>query len=262
MDAAPLPFVDPHVHADSRSVEEFPRLAAAGCVGLLALSGPGGGYRSPDSLLDHFRRLDRVDRPRIEAAGLRAWIGVGIHPAGIPENDLDGMLEAWPEALAEYRAAAVGEVGLERGGEREERVLARAFAVAAAAGLPLVLHTPRRDKRRLLERALELLAASACPPQRVLADHLDADTLEPARAAGCWLGLSVHPAKLGPAAAADLVERYGIERLLIDSDMGVNPSHLFALPATISALRDRGLGEPDIRAVVCDHAAALIGAQL
>ncbi len=255
----PIPFIDPHVHADSRSAEEFPRLATAGCVGLVAVSGPAGGFSSPDGLVDHFRRLHRVDRRRIEAAGLRAWVAIGAHPGGIPERDLDAFLDAWPDHLVTYAAAAVGEVGLDAGGEREERVLRRAFEVAAAADLPLILHTPREGKVQRLERSLDLLAASPLAAGRVLADHLDPGCIGLARQAGCWLGLSVHPAKLSPDAAADLVADQGPERVLIDSDAGANPSHLFALPATISALRDRGVADDAIRAVVHDHAAALTG---
>lgn len=254
-----IAFIDPHVHADSRSAEEFPRLKAAGCVGLVAVSGPGGGFSSPDGLTDHFRRLHRVDRRRLQAAGLQAWVAIGAHPGGIPERDLDRFLDAWPEHLKDFEAAAVGEVGLDAGGEREERVLTRAFDVAAQADLPVILHTPRQDKPSLLARSLELLAASKLAAERVLVDHLDADSLDLARQAGCWLGLSVHPAKLSADQVADLIADQGAARVLVDSDAGANPSYLFALPAAISALRDRGVNEEAIRAVVHDHAAALLG---
>jgi predicted metal-dependent TIM-barrel fold hydrolase len=254
-----MPFIDPHVHVDSRSAEEFPRLAAAGCVGLLAVAGPGGGFSTPQSLRDHFRRLALVDRCRVEDAGLKFWLALGAHPLGLPESGLDEFLDAWPADLTQYKAQAVGEIGLETGSDTELRVLRRGYAVALESGLPVILHTPRRDKATAMEKTLELLSESGLDPSRVLLDHLDEEVFERAKASGCMLGLSVHPAKLSPERAARLLAEHGPERLVIDSDMGANPSYLFALPATISAMRELNLSEETVTAVVCGNAATLLG---
>ncbi|HOX45615.1 MAG TPA: TatD family hydrolase [Myxococcota bacterium] len=255
----PRPFIDPHVHADSRSCEDFERLAAAGCAGLVLVAGPGAGYRSPDSVLDHFRRLDTLDRGRVERAGLRAWVALGPHPAGLPERDLDGLLADLAEALRACHADAVGEVGLSRGSPEEERALARAFEVAGELGLPCVVHTAVQDKRRSLERILALLERAPLEPGRVLLDHLDASCLPLAFGSGCWLGLSVHPAKLSPAEAAALVVQHGPRRFVLDSDLGAQPSNLFALPAAMAALEEAGADDATIRAVVHDHALSFLG---
>ena len=254
-----ITFIDPHVHADSRSAEEFPRLAAAGCVGLLAVAGPGGGFSTPQSLRDHFRRLALVDRCRVENAGLKYWLALGAHPLGLPESGLDDFLETWPADLTQFGAQAVGEIGLETGSDTELRVLRRGYAVALEFGLPVILHTPRSDKVTALEKSLELLAESELDPSRVLLDHLDEEVFERAKASGCMLGLSVHPAKLSPDRAAHLVAEHGPERLVIDSDMGANPSYLFALPATISAMRELKLSEETVATVVFGNAATLLG---
>ena len=133
-----MPFIEAHMHADSRSGEEFERLASAGCEGILAVAGPAGGFSSAAGLEDSFRRLDRLDRKRVERAGLKAWIALGIHPAGIPEAGLDQALDGLAETLKKHHAQAIGEVGLERGGDLEERVLSRCFMVAKELELPLI----------------------------------------------------------------------------------------------------------------------------
>jgi hypothetical protein len=255
----PIPFIDPHVHADSRSSEDFERLAAAGCEGLVLVAGPGGGFRSPDSVLDHFRRLAGLDRGRVEAAGLRAWVALGPHPAGLPERGLEELLALLPDALRQYGAQAVGEVGLSRGTPEEERALARSFEVAAELGLPCIVHLSPRDKLGSLARSLALLAASPLEPGRVLLDHLDLECLSLARPSGCWLGLSVHPTKLSPAQAAGLILAHGPERFVLDSDLGAQPSHLFALPAAMVALEEAGAAPEVIRAVARDHALRFLG---
>jgi predicted metal-dependent TIM-barrel fold hydrolase len=255
----PIAFIDAHVHAHSRSGEDFERLHVAGCAGLVAVADEGGGYRGPDSVLDHFRRLYRVDRPRVERAGLKFFLALGIHPRGIPEKGLDEVLRALPQALSSHRASAVGEIGLEQGGDREECVLAEQLDIAAEAGLPVIVHTPRKQKKPMVERVLALLVRSRLEPEKVLLDHLNPDTLELARGSEYRLGLSVHPAKLSPDQAAGMVAAHGPGRLVISTDMGASSSYLFGIPAAISAMRDRGLGDDVVRAVVHDNAARLLG---
>lgn len=252
-------FIDAHVHANNRSSEDFSRLAAVGCEALVAVAGEEGGFSGYESVLDHFARLALVDRPRIENAGLGCQLALGIHPAGIPARGVDQLLDALEGALHDFGAAAVGEIGLQDGGGEEERVLLAQLEIAARADLPVVLHTPRQGKPKHLARILDLLANSRIAPERVLLDHLNADVLPEARRAGCWLGLSVHPAKLSPAEIGEIVAAEGSEHLVLSTDMGSNPSYLFGIPAAISAMRDRGLAEQAIGQVARDNARAFLG---
>ena len=255
----PIEFIDAHVHAHSRSGEDFGRLRLAGCAGLVAVADEGGGYSGPGSVLDHFKRLDRVDRGRVERAGLKFHLALGMHPRGIPYGGVDEVLKAMPEALRAYRAAALGEIGLEQGGEAEERVLAEQLNIAAQAGLPAIVHTPRQGKPQAVERILAVLSGCKLKPDRILLDHLNEEVLPLASDAGCWLGLAVHPAKLPPDRAAGLVEKHGPGRFIFSTDMGAAASWLFGIPAAISAMQDRGLGDDVIRAVVFQNAAGLLG---
>jgi len=47
--------------------------------------------------------------------------------------------------------------------------------------------------------------------------------------------------------------------LVFSTDMGAGASWLFGVPAAISAMQDRGLGDDVIRKVVFDNAAGLLG---
>ncbi len=254
-----MKFIDAHVHANNRSSEDFARLAAVGCEGIVAVAGEEGGFRGPGSVLDHFNRLARVDRPRVEAAGVRCHLALGIHPAGIPAHGVDELLGAFEDTLRDHQAAALGEIGLQHGGAEEERVLNAQLEIAALVGLPVVLHTPRKNKKALLGRILEMIATSRLAPERVLLDHLNEQVLPEALGSGCLLGLSVHPAKLSPAEACDIVAANDPTRLVLSTDMGSNPSYLFGIPAAISAMRDSGLAEETIRMVVYDNAKTFLG---
>ena len=254
-----IAYIDAHTHANSRSSEDFERLAVAGCVGLVAVAGDEGGFRGPDSVLDHFQRLDRVDRVRVEQAGVKCYLALGVHPRGIPGRGLDELLDGLGDALDSYRADAIGEIGLEQGGDDEERALLGQLGLAAERDLPAIVHTPRKGKAEATLRCLELIDESGIPPAQVLLDHLDETCLDRAVDSGCYLGLSVHPAKLSPAEACSLVAKTDPARLVLSTDMGSNPSYLFGLPAAICAMQDHGLAEAVIRAVVHDNAAAFLG---
>jgi hypothetical protein len=249
-----IPFIDPHVHADNRSSEEFPRLKTAGCKGIVIVAGAGGGYRSPDSLLDHFRRLSQVDRRRVERAHLSVWLALGAHPSGIPEKNVDTFLEFFPQALKEYGASVVGEIGLEHCTSEEERVLAYELQVAASYNMPVIIHTPQKNKAQAIERTLDILLESPLASEYVLLDHLNRDVLPQVLSSRCWLGLSVHPAKLSPDDAAAIVAEHGPDRFVLSSDTGAHPSYLFAFPSTISAMEEKGVEKNVIYKVVYEHA--------
>lgn len=251
-----IPFIDAHLHPESRPQEDFERLREAGCLGVVALAGGVGSFSEAASVRDYFRRLSEFDRPRARGAGLKVFLGLGIHPAAMPARGVDELLADLPALLKDSSAAAVGEVGLETGDEREQAVLRAQLDMAAAAGLPAVVHTPRQDKRRVLERTLEVLRQSRLSPARVVLDHLDEETIDLAAGAGCALGLSVHPAKLTPTRAAALVQAHPDARCLLSSDMGARPSWLFAVPAAIVAMQDAGVPEAVIRDAAAGSAAA------
>jgi uncharacterized protein len=257
-----IPFIDTHVHAQSRSCEDFARLAAAGCIGVVAVAGPQAGFRSPDSLWDHLRCLARVDRLRVEGSGLKCWLALGIHPLGIPETGLGQALSHLADELLQYQPVALGEIGWHSGSAQEEQVLDRQLEVACANDLRVIIHTPREKKVQAIERILSGMAERSVAPHRVILDHLDQEVVPDLVQSGCYLGLSIHPGKLAPQQAADLVAKFGPGRFVLNTDLGASPSYLFGIPAAISAMQDLGLNQDAIRAVVHDNAAAWLGLSL
>ncbi len=249
-----LQFLDAHIHANSRSSEDFRRLRLAGCRGAVAVAGAEAGFSSADSVLDFFRRLADIDRPRLEAASLRCFLALGVHPRGIPRRGAEELLAALPRAWREMQAAAAGELGLDTGSAEEIDVLRRQLALARDAGLPVLLHTPRKNKTEALRIILDLLNDFSFAPERALLDHLDEETLPRARMSGCWLGLSVHPAKWSPERAARLVAAEGAERIVLSTDLGAAPSYLFGITAAVAAMEEHQVPPDHIRRVVHQNA--------
>jgi predicted metal-dependent TIM-barrel fold hydrolase len=71
---------------------------------------------------------------------------------------------------------------------------------------------------------------------------------------GFWAGMTLYPvSKCTPARAANMVEMYGPERLLVNSAGDWGPSKPTAVPDFILEMRRRGHGLDLIRQVVYDN---------
>ncbi|MEV6406570.1 hydrolase TatD [Streptomyces bobili] len=100
----------------------------------------------------------------------------------------------------------------------EDTALAAQLQLAAAHGLPALVHTPHRDKLAGLRRTLDVVRESALPEDHVLIDHLNETTVKEAKDRGCWLGLSVHPdTKIDEERMVTILRAYGPEQVLVNS---------------------------------------------
>ena len=84
-------------------------------------------------------------------------------------------------------------------------------------------------------------------PARVWVDHVEEHTVRPVLDRGYWAGMTLYPlTKMTGQRAADVVEMYGTERLLINSSADWGPSDPFTLQACIMEFVRRGWAENDL----------------
>lgn len=188
---------------------------------------------------------------RLRRAGLGAFAALGVPPAAIPWRGLEALLAELPELLSRPGVAAIGPVGLERATEREEQVFARQLEMARELRLPVLVHTPARDKLRITRRALALLRDSGLDPRRVLVAHADGRTVRVIRAVGYGAVLALSAARPGGAVeeAARLVRELGPEGISLASDAGEGLGDLLALPRAADRMARLGLSDAVIRRV-------------
>jgi len=184
---------------------------------------------------------------RLRRAGLAAWGAVGVHPRRVPLRGLEALLADLPAALGRPGIAAVGAVGLDAGGELEERVLVRQLELARELRLPVVVTTPWRGKDRVTRRVLTLLREAELDPARVLVTGADARTVRAIRACGHVAGLSLSGEGLERAVA--LVAALGPNGLVLGTDAGLAGGDLLALARAADRLARAGLSEAVVRRV-------------
>src|SRR5262245_9500058 len=120
----------------------------------------------------------------------------------------------------------------------------------------ILVHTPHlEDKYQGTRMILDMFKGDKrVKPERVLIDHIEEHTAKVALDAGHWCGMTLYPTtKCTPQRAADIVEKFGPERLMVNSAGDWGPSNPLAVPEFMLEMRRRGHAEEVIRRVVYDN---------
>jgi predicted metal-dependent TIM-barrel fold hydrolase len=244
---------DPHIHMTSRTTDDYQAMADAGIVAVVEPAFWLGQPRTHvGSFEDYFLSLLGWERFRAKQFGIRHFCTIGLNPKEANQPDLaTGVLELLPLYLEKEGVVAVGEVGFDEMTPAEERCFAAQVELAREHGLPVLIHTPHRDKKRGTERTIALIKELRFPEERVLIDHNTEETLPLVLATACYAGHSIYPqTKMDEQRMVALVKTYGSERIVINSAADWGVSDPLKVPKTAAALRAAGVSEADIETIV------------
>jgi predicted metal-dependent TIM-barrel fold hydrolase len=155
---------------------------------------------------------------------------------------------------------AIGEIGFDEQSAREEKYFRAQIELAKELDLPIMIHTPHRDKKRGTSRSMDVLVDHGMPPERVVIDHNNEETVREVLDRGFWVAFSIYPhTKMGNERMAEIVRSYGPERLIVDSACDWGVSDPLGVPKTAKLMADRGLPAEHIKAVTYDNALVAYG---
>lgn len=253
---------DPHIHMTSRTTDDYEAMAAAGIEVIVEPAFWLGQPRTTlGSFVDYFDALLGWERFRASQFGIRHHCTMGLNPKEANDEDLARqVLEVLPRYMAKDRVVAVGEIGFDSMTAAEERAFETQLQLAVEHELPVLVHTPHRDKEAGTARTLELVAASGIPPERVVVDHNNELTYERVLDSGCWCGFTIYPdTKVDEHRLVRIVEQVGIERILVNSAADWGKSDPLKVPKTVAALLAAGVAEAEVQQLVWDNPIALFG---
>ncbi|MCX8169839.1 MAG: hypothetical protein N3D72_01990, partial [Candidatus Methanomethyliaceae archaeon] len=75
---------------------------------------------------------------------------------------------------------------------------------------------------------------------------------------GAIAGLTVQPGKLTPRDIYDIITKFGTEGIVVNSDIGINPSDPLALPRTAHYLDRCGVSGGDIQKILYSNIRILL----
>jgi uncharacterized protein len=243
---------DPHIHMTSRTTDDYQAMADAGIAAIVEPAFWLGQPRTHvGTFEDYFLALLGWERFRARQFGIRHFCTLALNPKEANNPRVaPGVVEVLPLYLEKEGVVAVGEIGYDDVTPAEDRYFAAQIALARDAGLPILVHTPHRDKKRGTERSLALVQEAAFPPELTLIDHNTEETLPMVLDSGCWAGHSIYPkTKMDEPRMVALVQRYGTERILVNSAADWGVSDPLKVPKTAAAMRDAGLTEAAIETV-------------
>jgi hypothetical protein len=244
---------EPHAHMTSRTTDDYEAMAASGVRALVEPAFWLGQPRtSAGSFVDYFNSLLGWERFRASQFGIRHHCTIGLNPKEANDEALAReVLALLPRFLAKDGVVAVGEVGFDAMTPAEEEIFTAQLALALEHELPVLVHTPHRDKLAGTRKTIELVEASGLPPETVLIDHNNELTVGEVHDSGCWVGFSIYPGtKMDEHRMVRILEQHGLDRMMINSACDWGVSDPLKVSKTAAAMKDAGFGDDDIDRVV------------
>jgi predicted metal-dependent TIM-barrel fold hydrolase len=247
---------DPHIHMTSRTTDDYEAMASAGIVGIVEPAFWLGQPRTQvGSFIDYFSALVGWERFRARQFGIAHYCTMGLNPKEANDPRVaEAVLEILPRFMQKDGVVAVGEIGYDDVTPAEEKAFAAQLQLAKELNMPALIHTPHRDKKQGTERTLAVVRESGIKEELVLIDHNNEETLPLVKNSGCWAGHSIYPdTKMTEARMVELLKRFGLERMVVNSAADWGKSDPLKVPKTADAMHGAGFSAADIEKVLFDN---------
>lgn len=254
--------IDPHAHMISRTTDDYEAMAKAGIVAVIEPAFWLGQPRTNvGSYVDYFALISGFERFRAGQFGIRHYCTIGLNPKEANNHALaEAVIDALPQFLVKEGVVAMGELGYDEQTPLEDKALRTQIELAKEFLLPIMIHTPHRDKHAGTLRTMEVLKEHEFDPARCVIDHNNEETIREVLDRGYWCGFSIYPqTKMGSERMSALVESFGPERLIVNSACDWGVSDPLAVAKTARLMAQRGVSADAIHQVVYSNALAVYG---
>ncbi len=252
-----MQFIDPHVHMVSRTTDDYEAMSAAGIVALIEPAFWLGQPRTEaGSFKDYFSTLVGWERFRSSQFGIRHYCTIGLNSKEANNEALaEAVMDLLPLYATKEGVVAIGEIGYDDQTEAEDKYFRQQIELAKELDLPILIHTPHRDKKNGTYRSMDVLEEHGCDPTKVVIDHCNEETAKEVLERGYWTAFTIYPGtKMGNERMVDLMKHYGPERIIVDSSADWGISDPLSVPKTAALMLERGISEADVRKVTYQNA--------
>lgn len=239
--------IDTHMHADSRSSEDFEKMYLAGIKTAITCSYYPYKIEHEIILLNHLNRILEYDTKRAGEYGLDLKVALGIHPTNTIKNP-EPIYESLYKWIENKQIVAIGEIGLEDLTDEEIATFKKQLDIADDTSSKVIIHTPRKNKKDVLKKILEILPQHLDEKQAVI-DHINPEVVHDAIDTDCMLGLTVQPQKMDKHEAISILDEYGFDNFLLNSDISNKASDPLSVPKTIRELERLNYNSRDIEKI-------------
>jgi predicted metal-dependent TIM-barrel fold hydrolase len=220
-------------------------MVAAGCAAVCEPAFWAGFDRSSAAgFFDYFAQLTEHEPRRAAKFGLPHYCWLCINPKESEDVALASEVVALiPQFLSRPNVLGIGEIGLNKNSRNELKVLEMHVDLAARSDQLILVHTPHlEDKFKGTRMILDVLRNDQrIRAERCIIDHVEEHTIRMVLDSGSWAGMTLYPeTKCTAARAVDMIERYGTDRLWMNSACDWGVSVPLAVPYAAMEMRKRG----------------------
>jgi len=252
-------YIDPHIHVSSRTTDDYEAMRDAGIVAIIEPAFWLGQPRTKvGSFQDYFSSLVGWERFRAKQFGIYHYCTMGLNSKEANNEPLaEQVMELLPLYVGKEGVVAVGEIGYDDQTPAEDKFYRLQLELAKEVNLPVMIHTPHRDKKKGTIRSMDVSEEHGLAPEMVIVDHNNEETVREVLDRGYWAAFTIYPhTKMGSERMVEIVRQYGAERIIIDSAADWGISDPLAVPKTARLMAEKGIPEEHIRLTCYQNALA------
>ncbi len=245
--------IDSHAHMISRTTDDYEAMAAAGVVALIEPAFWQGQPRTHVATYeDYLSAILGFERFRASQFGICHYCTIGLNSKEANNAELaEAVMEILPRFALKEGVVAIGEIGYDEQTELEDKYFRLQLELAKELHLPVMIHTPHRDKKAGTFRSLDVCEEHGIDPSMVIVDHNNEETVDEVLNRGYWAAFSIYPStKMGNERMVSLLEQYGPERIIVDSACDWGISEPLAVAKTAKLALSRGI-DPEAVRLIC-----------
>ena len=255
-------FIDPHAHMISRTTDDYQLMAAAGVVAVIEPAFWVGQPRTyVGTYIDYLSSIIGFERFRAGQFGIRHYCTVGLNSKEANNEELaEGVMEILPRFALKEGVVGIGEIGYDEQTALEDKYFRLQLELAKELDLPVMIHTPHRDKKQGTSKSMDVCEEHGMDPTKIIVDHNNEETVREVLDRGYWAAFSIYPStKMGNSRMVDILREYGAERIMVDSACDWGISEPLGVAKTARLALERGISEEEVRLVCYQNALTAYG---
>lgn len=257
-----MKYIDPHIHMISRTTDDYEAMRKAGVVAVIEPAFWLGQPRTEvGSFKDYFSTIVGWEPFRASQFGIKHYCTIGLNSKEANNEPLaEQVMELLPLYVMKDNVVAIGEIGYDDQSEAEDKFFRLQIELAKEVDLPIMVHTPHRDKKNGTIRSMDVLEEHGFDPSKVVIDHNNEETVKSVLDRGYWAAFTIYPkTKMGSERMVEVVRQYGSERIIVDSSADWGVSDPLSVPKTANLMKERGIAEEDIHLTCYQNALSIYG---
>ncbi len=257
-----MKYIDPHIHMTSRTTDDYQAMHDAGIVAIIEPAFWLGQPRTEvGSFKDYFSSLVGWEQFRASQFGIKHYSTIGLNSKEANNEALaEQVMDLLPLFALKENVVAIGEIGYDDQTAAEDKYFRLQIELAKELDLPIMIHTPHRDKKNGTIRSMDVLEEHEVSPTAVVIDHNNEETVREVLERGYWAAFTIYPyTKMGSQRMVEIVREYGTERIIIDSAADWGVSDPLAVPKTADLMRAQGIEEDQIKIACYQNALSAYG---